>query len=252
MNALNISRWPVSSIISSLWCRTFSIFTHIAATLHSIEIDVSFMAIALNLDCWGLQEASGAEKCDKFNENGMMCLYSTPVDANPHLCNNDSILLQTIKITVSMKKNGKVMLKQNFQSEKLHFWQAGARGGRSGAKIRPKCLKTFWHPLSLPCLRLFSATLCTWFWQTRFRWHRQTLQTSPTDEPAHKHWNTTSSTLNTDHLDLHNDTQGHTISQKRPPYKPVVQERGRSKPSCLYPFDYFFSSIVVDRVAAFR
>lgn len=123
MNALNISRWPVSSIISSLWRRTFSIFTHIAATLHSIEIDVSFMAIALNLDCRGLQEARGAEKCDKFNENGMMCLCSTPVDANinPHLRNNDSILLQIIKIFHMMKKNWKAMLKEKFQSEKLHF-----------------------------------------------------------------------------------------------------------------------------------
>lgn len=120
MNALNISRWPVSSIISSLWCRTFSIFTHIAATLHSIEIDVSFMAIALNLDCRGLQEACGAEKWDKFNENGTMRLCSMPVDANinPHLCNNHSILLQTIKISLATrKKNGKVMLKQKFQSE---------------------------------------------------------------------------------------------------------------------------------------
>lgn len=123
MNALNISRWPVSSVISSLWCRTFSIFTHIAATLHSIEIDVCFMAIASNLDCRGLQEARGAEKCDKFNENGIMCLCSTPVDANinPHLCNNDRILLQTLKISLSMKKNRKVMLKQKFQYEKLHF-----------------------------------------------------------------------------------------------------------------------------------
>lgn len=123
------------------------------------------------------------------------------------------------------KKWGSNVKKRSF---KIAFWHAGARGGQSGAEIHPKCLKTFWHPLSLPCLRLFSATHCTWF-----RWHRQTLQTSPMDKPAHKHWNTTSSTLNTDHLDLHNDTQGHTISQDRPPYKPVVQERGQSKPSCI-------------------
>lgn len=63
--------------------------------------------------------------------------------------------------------------------------------------------------------------------------NRWTLQTSPMGEPARKHWNTTSSTLNTDHLDLHNDTQDLTISQDSPPYKPVVQEKGRSKPSCL-------------------
>lgn len=58
------------------------------------------MAIALNLDCIGLREARGAEKCDKYNKNGMMCLYSTPVDANinPHLWINHSILLQTNKI----------------------------------------------------------------------------------------------------------------------------------------------------------
>lgn len=37
MNALNISRWPVSSIISSLCCRTYSIFTHIAAAVAALR-----------------------------------------------------------------------------------------------------------------------------------------------------------------------------------------------------------------------
>lgn len=123
------------------------------------------------------------------------------------------------------------------------------------------CFSFFW-----PFFKMFfwGGTKLLWTWPKCLFFSSTTLTEAhngaarPTRRVTHSHkYLTALSALDTDHLDLCNDTQSHTISCEILPYNQWPKRRGRSKPPCLCPFDFFFPPLssprlVVDRVAAFR